>query len=112
MKILVVDDNEDIADLISCYLKSRDHDVFVAYDGKEAVETFKNQKDMEYVLLDIKMPEMNGIIAYEEMKKINSNCNFVFISATDDPEIEGVEFLEKPFGIKDIKRIIKEKQDG
>lgn len=59
MKIVIADDNHDSADSMSMLLEAGGHEVHVAYDGAEAVETAERTRP-DVVLLDIGMPKMNG----------------------------------------------------
>ena len=59
MKIVIADDNRDSADSMAMLLEAGGHEVHVAYDGAEAVET-ANRVQPDAVLLDIGMPKMNG----------------------------------------------------
>ena len=58
-KILVVDDDRNICELLKLYLENDGYTVFVANDGQEAVEMFQS-KAPELVLLDIMLPKMDG----------------------------------------------------
>ena len=60
MKIVIADDNRDSADSMAMLLEAGGHEVHVAYDGAEAVET-ANRVQPDAVLLDIGMPKMNGL---------------------------------------------------
>lgn len=59
MKIVIADDNHDSADSMAMLLEAGGHEVHVAYDGAQAVETARKVRP-EVVLLDIGMPKMNG----------------------------------------------------
>ena len=59
-KILVVDDEKDIVDLIEYNLKKEDFSVIKAYDGETAVSAVKKQKP-DLLILDLMLPRMNGI---------------------------------------------------
>lgn len=60
MKILIVDDNKDITDLISKYLNLNDHECHVANDGRNGLNLIESQNH-DVVLLDVSMPEFSGI---------------------------------------------------
>lgn len=68
MKILLVDDNQDITSLVSKYLKSRGFGIVVANDPKNGLALIKKER-FDSVLLDISMPEMSGIDLIQSLKK-------------------------------------------
>lgn len=68
MKVLLVEDDEFILDLYATKFSLEGFDVVQARDGQEGVDLFKKEKP-DIVLLDIKMPKMNGWEALKEMKK-------------------------------------------
>ena len=80
MKILVVDDEKLVLDQISEVLETMGYDVIKGKDGKEAIELFeKNNPDL--LLLDIRMPNVDGYEAYFEIKKNHKNAKIIFMSA-------------------------------
>ncbi len=108
-KILVVDDEQAIRKTLKEILEYEKHSVDLAKDGFEAVEKAKkNQYDL--VLLDIKMPKMDGIEVLEELQKINPELPVVIITGhgTVDTAVEALkkgayDFLEKPL---DLNRLL------
>jgi len=70
-KILVVDDDEELLNIIEDYLQ--DFEVIKATNGKEAIQLYKEYKP-DIVLMDIVMPEMDGIDTTKEIKKIDPNA--------------------------------------
>jgi len=112
IKILVVDDEVDICDFVRNFFKERDFEVFVAYDGREAVNLVKS-RDPDIVLLDIKMPIMDGIEALKEMRKISPEKKIIMITAVEDAEqMEeakryGVaEYITKPLVLEQLERTV------
>ena len=101
-KILVVDDNDEIRDIVSLYLKNSNFEVYEAKNGKEALNFLKNNK-ISLMILDIMMPEVDGI---EVLKAIGNDKDFpiIFLSAKSSvkDKIEGLylgadDYLAKPF---------------
>ncbi len=68
MKILLVDDNEEITQMLSKYLSLEKFDVTVANDGRNGLQLIKNQR-FDFVLLDLAMPEFSGIDVLESLAK-------------------------------------------
>ena len=81
-KILIVDDEPDIIEILKYNLNNEGYDVKSANDGKKAVEKAKKFIP-DIILLDVMMPEMDGIEACIELKKISSlsNTRIIFLSA-------------------------------
>lgn len=80
MKILVVDDEQDVLDLFRDLFTKQDYQVKCALSGKSALEMIdKGRPDV--VLLDIKMPEMDGIQALEKIKKKDPSIEVVMLTA-------------------------------
>lgn len=76
--ILIVDDNADLRFLLSKMLDK--YDTCEAENGQQAIQMFK-ERNPDLVLMDIKMPVMNGIQATREIKKINPDALIIGISA-------------------------------
>jgi two-component system alkaline phosphatase synthesis response regulator PhoP len=85
MKILIVDDEPDIIEILKYNLNNEGYDVKSANDGKKAVEKAKKFIP-DIILLDVMMPGMDGIEACTEIKKIGSlsNTRIIFLSARSE----------------------------
>jgi DNA-binding response OmpR family regulator len=113
-RILIADDEPNILLSLDFLMRKNGYEVFVARDGKEAVEIIKKQKP-DAVILDIMMPEMDGyevcqfIRTQEELK----NTKVIFLSAKTQPaDIEkgltmADSYITKPFSTKDIVNEVK-----
>ncbi|MEC4115351.1 response regulator transcription factor [Myroides phaeus] len=82
IKILLVDDDPDIIDVINYNLKKEGYKIFIANSGAEALETARKVKP-HLILLDVMMPEMDGIETCEGLRKMKglSNTVIAFLSA-------------------------------
>lgn len=78
--ILVVDDDRDICEVLTDVLKLEDYSVVVAHDGLKALDAARKSK-FDAVLLDIKMPGMNGVETLKELKKISPGTPIIMITA-------------------------------
>ncbi len=103
VKVLVVDDVKDIVNVLSGILKEEGYKVLTAHNGKAAVEIVQRQLP-EAVIMDIKMPVMNGIEAMKKMKCINPLLPVIFItaygeinSAVKAVKLGAYDYLTKPF---------------
>lgn len=102
-KILVVDDAEFLRVRISKMLSSEGHDILEAENGVKAVETYQSTKP-DMVLMDITMPEMDGLAALREIKKIDPAAKVVMLTALGQESVvlEAIkagarDFVVKPF---------------
>jgi DNA-binding NtrC family response regulator len=116
--ILVVDDNQDLLNTFAMILKRRGFSVQTAGDGFSAINKFKEQ-DFDVTLMDIVMPEMNGVDASRKMKEINPGAPIILMTAYSDEELlqtardEGVrQIIHKPIRIDQLIQIITEAADG
>jgi len=116
MKVLLVDDNLDITDLLSKFLKAKGYENVVANDPREGLERIKNEK-FDVVFLDIHMPEISGwdIIQALESENILKDQKIVIFSAHDfnTAEVkellkkEGIEgYLKKPIQLNELLTVL------
>ncbi|MBD3380464.1 MAG: response regulator [Candidatus Omnitrophica bacterium] len=112
LKILVVDDEIDICDFVKNFFKDRNFEVFVAHDGREALNLVESRRP-DIVLLDVKMPVMDGMQALREIKKVNRKSRIIMITAVNDTDrIEearrlGVyEYITKPLLLEQLERTV------
>ena len=114
-KILVVDDEVCIVDLITDYLECAGHQVLSAGDGDEALEIYRRESP-DLVVSDIFMPRMNGIELADLIKKDNPDYPVMLITGYDpDVEHHADVLLEKPFNIHsfidNVKSLLEKKPD-
>ena len=112
--VLVVDDNEDLLDTFSLILKRRGFDVDTAPDGVVAVDKFKTGH-FDVILMDIVMPEMNGVEAFRRIREINPEAKVILMTAYSEEELiemalnEGAHcVIHKPLRIDRMIKLIKE----
>ncbi|MBK6836044.1 MAG: response regulator transcription factor [Bacteroidetes bacterium] len=106
--ILLVEDENNLATVIKLNLELEGYSVIIADNGQKSIEVFKNQNP-DLVILDIMLPELNGIEACKQMKKINSETPILFLSAKSSgaDKIEGLksggdDYLTKPFNLEEL----------
>jgi two-component system response regulator VicR len=121
-KIMVVDDEPDVVDLVKLVLESDGFDVVTAYSGKEALEKI-GQEMPDLVLLDIMMPLMDGWEVYSRIKAnpITKDIPVAMLTAKSQSidkmiglhVVKVDDYITKPFGrselLERVKRILKEK---
>lgn len=115
-KLLVVDDNGSLIDLIKKYFENNDkiEVVKVAYDGEQAVNIIKEEPDsFDIVLLDLIMPNKDGLYVLNYMKFNNITKKVIVMSSYNDEEMikeisgYGVRYYAlKPFDFKDLEQKI------
>ncbi len=110
--VLVCDDEKDIVSALRIYLTSEGYQVYEAYNGKEAIEVIK-QKEVHLVLMDIMMPEMDGISAMVKIRDI-SNVPVILLTAKgeDTDKILGLtvgadDYITKPFNPVELQARVK-----
>lgn len=111
-KVLVVDDDRNICELIRLYLEKEGFSVVLAYDGQSAVELFK-EATPSVVLLDIMLPKMDGFQVCREIRRI-SNIPIIMLTAKGETfdkvlglELGADDYMVKPFENKELVARIK-----
>ena len=111
-KILVVDDDLNICELLKLYLENEGYTVFTANDGQEAVNTFQT-KSPDLVLLDIMLPKMDGWQVCREIRK-TSSAPIIMLTAKGETfdkvlglELGADDYIIKPFETKEMVARVK-----
>ncbi|MBU5669096.1 response regulator transcription factor [Peptoniphilus sp. MSJ-1] len=106
-KILVVDDEKSIREVIRTYAEFEGHEVVEAKDGLDAIEKIK-EEDFDVIVMDIMMPKLDGFSSYKEIKKIK-NIPVLMLSARSEEydklfgfEIGIDDYVTKPFSPKEL----------
>ena len=111
-RILIVDDEEKIREMIGKYAVHEGHEVVLACDGKQALELFQRE-DFDLVVLDVMMPEMDGYEALKKMKEIRDvPCILLTALGQEYDRIYGFDigaedYVTKPFSPKELMMRIK-----
>jgi phosphate regulon transcriptional regulator PhoB len=122
-KILVVDDEKDIVELIEYNLKKEGFSVIQAYDGESAVALAKKQKP-DLLILDLMLPRMNGIDVCKAIRgnPATADLPIIMLTAKADEldkvlglEIGADDYITKPFSVKElvarVRSILRRMQD-
>ncbi|MCI8404855.1 MAG: response regulator transcription factor [Clostridia bacterium] len=106
-KVLIVDDDENIVELIKLYFEKDSFDTAAANNGKKAVELFKSEAP-SIVILDVMMPEMDGWQVCREIRRI-SNIPIIMLTAKGETfdkvlglELGADDYMVKPFEPKEL----------
>jgi len=97
LKVLVVDDNEDFCRNVSDILKLKGYEVVTVYDGFNALELVK-QDGFDIVLMDVKMPVMDGVATFKKMKEVAPHTQVIMVSAYAVEELIREALREGAFG--------------
>jgi len=107
-RILVVEDEKHLSETIKLNLELENYHVSVAVDGRKALDLFKEQH-FDLVLLDIMIPQMDGIAVCETIRLTNQETPILFLSAKSTPEDRilglkkgGDDYLTKPFNLEEL----------
>jgi len=111
-KILVVDDEPAICQMYVRALDKKKYSVEVTHSGSTAIE-LAGHKNFDYIFLDLKMPEMNGVEVFKEMKKLNVRATVIIVTAYPDSEmlVEAMKLgpltvILKPFDLSEIQKSV------
>ena len=105
-RILVVDDEQDVCDMLEKFLKIKGYEVSTALSGEEALTLVKEEKP-HVVLLDIRMPEMDGLECLERIKEIDKEISVIMITALKQEEVGkkamelgAYDYITKPLSLQ------------
>ena len=111
-KILIIDDEKDILNTLSSILEDEGFSVYKAMDGKEGLDFFERERP-DIVLLDVWMPELDGIQVLKLIKEKNKDALVIVISghgtistAVEAVKVGAYDFLEKPLSIEKVLEVI------
>ncbi|VHD85790.1 transcriptional regulatory protein yycF [Streptococcus pyogenes] len=111
-KILIVDDEKPISDIIKFNLTKEGYDIVTAFDGREAVTIFEEEKP-DLIILDLMLPELDGLEVAKEIRK-TSHVPIIMLSAKDSEfdkviglEIGADDYVTKPFSNRELLARVK-----
>ncbi|HDQ39643.1 MAG TPA: response regulator [Desulfonatronum sp.] len=108
-KVLLVDDEVPFVDTMVKRLSKRDFEIFTAYSGQEALDQLQEHPSLDVVVLDVKMPGMDGITALKQIKSkfplvevIMLTAHATVESAIDGMKLGAFDYLMKPAEIDEL----------
>ena len=111
-KILVVDDEKPISDIIKFNMVKEGYEVVTAFDGREALEMFEAENP-DILILDLMLPELDGLEVARTIRK-TSNVPIIVLSAKDSEfdkviglEIGADDYVTKPFSNRELQARVK-----
>ncbi len=113
-KVLVVDDEKILLELMKDILITLGAEVITVNDALQAVDVYKQNPDIDVVMLDVIMPGKTGVEIYDELLKINPDIRVIFMSGYNkDNEVLGLveknanaAFINKPYAVADCQQKI------
>lgn len=110
--LLYIEDDYEIVKDVLYFIEKFFSKIFIASDGEEALESYKNNKP-DLILLDINIPKINGISLAKQIRKIDENIPIIFLTAYSDTtyllsaiELRSFSYIIKPFNIKKLEETI------
>ncbi|EQC68831.1 MULTISPECIES: response regulator YycF [Streptococcus] len=111
-KILIVDDEKPISDIIKFNLTKEGYETVTAFDGREAIEKFE-EENPDLIILDLMLPELDGLEVAKEVRK-TSHIPIIMLSAKDSEfdkviglEIGADDYVTKPFSNRELLARVK-----
>ena len=113
MKLLLIEDEQDLADTIASYLKEEEYLIEAAHSYADAYEKI-HLAEYDLALVDLMLPDGNGIDLVKKLKELNQKCGIIIISAKESLEdkITGLnlgadDYITKPFHLAELNARIK-----
>lgn len=108
MRILLVEDEENISDIVKLNLEMEGYEVVATGNGKTAVK-YTNEQHFDLLILDVMLPEVDGFSICEQVRLKNSDVPIIMLTAKDTPKdrIQGLkrgadDYLTKPFNLEEL----------
>lgn len=116
--ILIVDDNDDMCQVLTEILEYEGYEVMVAKEARVALKEFRTKRP-ELVLLDMKLPEMDGFKVLEEIKNIDNGSLVIMLTAYGEVKsavramkLGAYDYITKPFNNDELRIVIKKALDA
>lgn len=113
MRILIVEDEKDLCQMIVKSLKESGYEVDIAYNGNEAMELL-DVENYDLIVLDLNLPEIDGMEILEEFRTFNQDTKIIILSARSQikDKVEGLDkgandYLSKPFHLDELEARIR-----
>ncbi len=115
LKILVVDDEPEIAEILKNFFERKNYIVYTANDGGAALDVIRDQRP-HLVFLDIRMPKMDGLAVLRNIRLIDTSMKVIMVTAIEDDRtiaeaktLGAVDYIRKPFRLEYLERDVIEK---
>ncbi|MGD2120440.1 MAG: SLC13 family permease [Gemmatimonadota bacterium] len=118
-KVLLVDDEDRFRTSLARRLRSRGWDVVDVDNGEEAVRQVRMDQEIDIAILDLKMPDMDGIQTLAEMRAFNPAVQAIMLtghgsldSAKDAGRLEAFKYLQKPCDMEELSEVLEEAKEA
>jgi DNA-binding response OmpR family regulator len=108
-RLLIVEDEEVLADSLQDILKNEGHQVFTVHDGKAAVEAFLRERP-DLVLLDLMLPRLDGASVLERLRRDQPTAAVLILTTSSREALRGQSvqgFLQKPFSLEALLEAVR-----
>jgi len=109
-RVLIVDDEPDSVDLLREFLAGKGYEVLTASNGEEALQKVKEERP-HLILLDIRMPGMNGLEVLRQVREIDKEVGVIMVTAVNEDEtgrqaleLGAFDYITKPLDLKYLER--------
>jgi two-component system OmpR family response regulator len=110
MRIVIIEDNQTLAEGMGHVLRDDGHSVDILFDGQEGLDFLKTEEDADLIILDINLPSLNGLSLLSALRRSGKDTPCICLSAlgeTDDRiaglDAGGDDYLVKPFEMAELK---------
>jgi len=113
-KLLIVDDEKDVREFAANFFRKRKIDVTIASSGEEALGLLEKQK-VDLVLLDIKMPGIDGVETLKRIKERDKDAKVVMVTGTKPEEagafekcrqLGAMDYIHKPLEMDELEKVV------
>jgi two-component system response regulator VicR len=112
-KVLIVDDEKSIVDILNFNLKKEGYETFCAYDGREGLRLAR-EKNPDLILLDVMLPYMDGFEVCRTLRGEGSNVPIIMLTAREEEtdkvfglELGADDYITKPFSLRELMARVK-----
>jgi DNA-binding response OmpR family regulator len=109
-RVLVVDDEADAVELLQEFLSAKGYEVLTAHDGEEALRAVREERP-HLILLDIRMPGMNGLEVLRRVRQIDQEVGVIVVTAVSEEEtgrealaLGAFDYIVKPLDLAYLER--------
>jgi DNA-binding response OmpR family regulator len=111
-KLMIVDDELEICDFVRSFFSERDFEVYTAHNGEEALN-IADAKHPDIILLDLKMPGLDGMSTLKEMRRRKKGVKVIMVTAVEDAEKAEearrygvIEYITKPLSLEQLEQTV------
>lgn len=111
-KILVIDDEQEICDLLETFLRREGYEVVTSTSAIDGIDKVKTENP-HVICLDIRMPEMDGLEVMKKIREVNKEVTILMATAVMDDKISeeaaklgAYDYIVKPFDLNYLKKIL------